>query len=342
MLSKNLLAWYFKNKRDLPWRGEADPYKIWISEVVLQQTRIEQGRNYYIRFIERFPTVKELADAHEDEILKYWQGLGYYNRALNLHKGAKQIACELNGIFPKTSTELLKIHGIGEYTAAAIASMAFNESIAAIDGNLKRILSRLGAIEISIESKAFLLAANKELERIFDFTKAGDSNQALMDLGSLICTPRKPKCLECPLISGCMAYLKKNQESLPLKKKQKAKIDRYYWYLVHETGNSIALYKRENGDIWAGLYEFPSIESSSSDINEFLKILGEKYGVENLDIKMLTPSVKPHILSHQRIFYTFVQIDFNLAFFPNCKYFDLNSLPAMHVLMTNFVDRFLK
>ncbi len=342
MFSKNLLFWYSKNKRELPWRGEADPYKIWISEVILQQTRIDQGRSYYIRFIDRFPTIKSLADAHEDEILKYWQGLGYYNRARNLHKGAKQITYELNGFFPTTSLGLKSIHGIGDYTAAAIASMAFNEPIAAIDGNLKRILSRMGAIETQIESKAFLEAASKELERLFDYRNAGDCNQALMDLGSMVCTPRKPKCHECPLASGCMALVKKNQETLPVKKKQKIKTKRYFWYLVNHHHKSVTLFKRGNSDIWAGLYEFPSIETTKDDIGEFFQILKTKYGIVNPSIKEVTSCTKPHILSHQQIFYTFIETNLELFFYPETKNYKTNELPALHVLIQKFMERFLR
>jgi A/G-specific adenine glycosylase len=342
MLHKNLLSWYSRNKRQLPWRGETDPYKVWISEVILQQTRIEQGRGYYIRFIEQFPTVKSLANANEDEVLKYWQGLGYYNRALNLHKGAKQIIDDLNGVFPTTSMGLKNIRGIGDYTAAAIASMVFNEPVAAIDGNLKRILARIGAIEIPFETKAFLEAANKELQLVFDFGQPGESNQALMDLGSMICTPRKPKCHDCPLSSGCLSLVRQNQELLPVKKKQKPKTDRHFWYMVNDNPNALALYKRNSGDIWAGLYESPSIETSSADIREFFQILKTQFGIENLAIKNVTPCIKPHILSHQQIFYTFVQTDNDLSFYPCSKYFNISELPAMHVLMQKFTQRFLR
>ena len=203
MFSENLLQWYKVYKRDLPWRQESDPYKIWISEVVLQQTRVEQGIKYYQRFTEKYPTVFELAKADDDEILLMWQGLGYYNRALNLLRGAKEIVTRFNGVFPKTAAELKTIRGIGDYTAAAIASIAYNEPLAAIDGNLKRIFSRIGAVEISINSKNFQNTISGEIARVFNFSKAGECNQALMDLGAIVCTPRKPKCMDCPLLAGC-------------------------------------------------------------------------------------------------------------------------------------------
>ncbi|HPR61276.1 MAG TPA: A/G-specific adenine glycosylase, partial [Prolixibacteraceae bacterium] len=204
--SNKILKWYNINKRELPWRKTKNPYFIWISEVILQQTRVEQGKQYYLKFIDSFPDITSLAAASEDEILKTWQGLGYYSRARNLHKGAKQIVQNYNGIFPNKYHELLKISGIGPYTAAAIASIAFNIAKAAIDGNVYRVLSRVFEINAPIDSstgkKTFDTLANK----LIDNKQPGNYNQALMELGALICKPRNPICENCPLQNNCLAH----------------------------------------------------------------------------------------------------------------------------------------
>jgi A/G-specific adenine glycosylase len=219
-ISKEITAWYKQNKRELPWRRTKDPYKIWISEIILQQTRVDQGLNYYLRFIERFPNVETLAKAEEDDVLKYWQGLGYYSRARNLHYSAKYIMKELNGKFPKTFTELKKMKGVGDYTAGAIASFAYNEQVPLVDGNVYRFLSRLYAEDTPIDTtrgkKIFLELAKELLAR----QEAQIFNQAIMEFGALQCKPANPACIECPIQSKCLAFAKNEVDSFPVKSKK--------------------------------------------------------------------------------------------------------------------------
>ena len=310
-ISNTLIKWYKQNKRELPWREISDPYKIWISEIILQQTRVNQGMSYYLRFIERFPTVKKLANANEDEVLKYWQGLGYYTRARNLHKAAKQIVSDFNGIFPTQHADILKLAGIGDYTAAAICSFAYNQPYAVVDGNVYRVLSRLFGIDTAIDTnsgkKEFALLAQDLLSQ----SEPGLHNQAIMDFGAMQCTPTSPDCEKCDLQSICRAFEKKMITQLPVKSQKTKVTNRHFNYLHIEFQNSTFLQKRTTKDIWQNLYEFPLIETDHLLSPEEL-VVNEKFkflfnGIAEVNI-LKTSNPMKHVLSHRVIFAQFVSI----------------------------------
>ncbi len=288
-----LLKWYQKNKRDLPWRHTKDPYKIWLCEIIMQQTRIAQGLAYYNRFVENFPTPLSLAKAKEDQVLKLWQGLGYYSRARNLHAAAKS----MNGTFPKTYEGVRALKGVGDYTAAAICSIAYDMPYAVVDGNVYRVLSRVFEISTPIDStegkKQFAALA----QQLLDKKHPGDFNQAMMDLGALVCTPQNPQCKECPLAKGCVARQANTQEKLPVKG-QKTKIStRYFHYIYVEQGDFTWICQRGAGDVWQHLYEVPLVESSSEKLPPALP---KKWFGTSKIISLGRP-VK-HVLSHQIIY----------------------------------------
>ena len=261
-LSSVLAKWYHDNKRDLPWRDTTSPYHIWLSEIILQQTRVDQGLGYYRRFVAMYPEIQDLAAASADEVLKLWQGLGYYTRARNMHETAKVIVNEYNGIFPATYAGLLKLKGIGKYTAAAVASMAFNEPVAVVDGNVYRVISRIFGISDSIDSAKGKKVFELKAAELLNTAEPGTHNQALMEFGAMICLPRNPLCSECVLAGICQARISDTIRLLPVKKlKGKSKI-RYFNYLFVELNGKTLLKKRNNKDIWHSLYEFPLIEST--------------------------------------------------------------------------------
>jgi A/G-specific adenine glycosylase len=261
--SIDIIDWYHENHRSLPWRETKDPYRIWLSEVILQQTRVNQGLPYYLRFIEAFPTVKELATAPEDKVLRLWQGLGYYSRARNLHRCAKVVAEKYNGIFPSTYEELLSLPGIGSYTAAAIASIAFDRKVAVVDGNVYRVLARIFGITkdiMSVEGKKdFAELAN----RLISEEHPGDHNQAVMEFGAIHCTPVNPGCESCVFAKKCIALSQNLVTKLPVKEKKINKRTRYFFYFILRNGKKIAMKKRTGKDIWNGLYEFHLVEADS-------------------------------------------------------------------------------
>jgi A/G-specific adenine glycosylase len=261
--SKKLLQWSKSNPRDYPWIGEKDPYKIWISEVILQQTRSEQGKNYYENFIKKFPTVRALADATEDSILHCWKGLGYYSRARNLHHAAKTILVKFQGKFPKSYEELLTLKGIGEYSAAAISSFAYNSPKAVVDGNVVRVLSRMLGMEIDFHTSAGKLKFIEIANSYLDKENAGAYNQAIMNFGAVQCMPRQPDCLNCIFSQNCFAYQNNCIDKLPVRNKKITLKRRYihYFYLVNSKGE-IAIHQRVKKDIWQKLYELPAIETS--------------------------------------------------------------------------------
>lgn len=259
--SRLLLKWYAANKRDLPWRKTNDPYKIWLSEIILQQTRVNQGLPYYLEFIKKFPNVQSLAKANSKTVLKLWQGLGYYSRARNLHQTAKYVVKNLRGKFPSSYSELLKLKGVGEYTASAISSIAYGESRPAVDGNVERVLSRYLALKENIHSpegkkKYYLLAA-----RYLAHHPPRDFNQAIMDFGALQCVPVNPDCGNCPMRKNCMAYLKNKVTQFPLKKVKPQIKNRYLDYFIINKSGHVYLRKRAAGDIWQSLFDFPVVES---------------------------------------------------------------------------------
>ncbi len=305
--------WYEKNKRELPWRETKDPYKIWLSEVILQQTRVEQGTSYYLKFITEFPTVKHLAAASEDEVLKLWQGLGYYSRARNLHAAARQITLQSKkAIFPASYTEIIKLKGAGTYTASAISSICFNEPRAVVDGNVYRVLSRIFGIKTPIDSGKGKQEFQELADALLDKKNPGRYNQAVMEFGALHCTPRNPNCTSCPFEQNCFAHAKKMVNELPVKERKTKTRTRYFYYLVCTHGNKTFLKKRTNAkDIWQNLYEFPLLEtlkpqSDKKIIAEILKEFGLKG--KQYAVRSISPGYK-HVLSHQVLQAKFVNIE---------------------------------
>lgn len=290
-------TWYNMHKRNLPWRNTNDPYFIWLSEVILQQTRVEQGKPYFNQFISLFPTVHDLASASEQTVLKAWEGLGYYSRARNLHHTAKTISTELKGVFPSTYDKLIQLKGIGPYTAAAIASFSFNACVAVVDGNVYRVLSRVFDLDIPINSPQGQRVFNELAQQLISEQKPAEHNQAIMELGALICLPSQPKCTTCPLIEKCLSYANKTILNRPVKRAKKKPRPRYFLHFVFLDGIKTVVQQRTQKDIWQHLYEFPGIEISENEDHQ--KHL-EAYGIPNE-----TVTLPPHILSHQRIHATF-------------------------------------
>jgi len=299
--SYQIIKWYKNNPRELPWRNTSDPYKIWLSEIILQQTRVAQGLPYYEAFLDSYPTVKDLALAPEEEVLRLWQGLGYYSRARNLHFCAKMIWFDLKGKFPRTYKELLLLKGVGSYTAAAISSFAFGEVKAVVDGNVFRVLARVFGIETDIASgkgkKEFETLANE----IIPEDDPATFNQAMMDFGARLCTPKNPSCEECPLQQNCFAYQNSLVKALPVKINKTKVRERNIHYYVIKCGNSWVWNKRTAGDIWEGLHDFPQLEPSSTSTELGLSLLRQD---------TIIPFSKKyrHILSHQKLNVQFSQV----------------------------------
>ena len=310
-LVEELSVWYSLNKRDLPWRTTSDPYHIWLSEIILQQTRVNQGLNYYFNFISTFPKVSDLANAPEDQVLRLWQGLGYYNRARNLQISAKFVHEELNNVFPDNYNDLLKLKGVGDYTASAIASFAFNEKVAVLDGNVFRVLARFFGVHEDIALSSSRKVFKDILDKILPAT--GKSchifNQAIMEFGAMLCSPKKPKCEFCPLREACFAYENKEQQLLPIKiKKLKVRVRHIYYLIVRNHKGEILMQKRDASDVWAGLYDFPLVENDKGlDEMEICQSILGKYEISVDKVKILH-SAKKHQLSHQSIFAHFIEL----------------------------------
>lgn len=291
-----LLKWYAKHKRALPWRDVSDPYQIWISEIILQQTRVAQGYDYFVRFINKFPNVKTLAAASEDEVLKLWQGLGYYSRARNLHAAAKS----MRGVFPRTYDGIRALKGVGDYTAAAICSFAYNMPYAVVDGNVYRVLARVFGVSTPIDSPAGKKEFSALAQQLLDKKNPGDYNQAIMDFGAMCCTPQDPQCGRCPMKKFCVAYKKSLQGVLPVKA-QKTKISaRYFHYIYVVQGENTWLHKRGAGDVWQNLYEPPLIETPTDTWTSAARAqLKEWFGPAR--VVTVGQPVK-HVLSHRIIY----------------------------------------
>jgi A/G-specific adenine glycosylase len=302
----NILTWYQSNQRDLPWRFNKHPYQIWISEIILQQTQVKQGLPYYLRFIEAFPDVFALAAASEQEVLKLWQGLGYYSRARNLHAAAKDLVERLKGQMPGTKKELQQLKGIGPYTAAAIASIAFDEPVAVVDGNVYRLLSRYFAISLPIDSTDGRKHFDALAHQLLHGAHPGDFNQAMMDMGAMICTPAQPKCHACPLTADCQAHALNQQGLFPVKSKKVKKRDRHFNYLIIEQDQRILINERRQKDIWKGLYEFPLVESEEALTAIALSELLTSRHQETTDVEWLASS--KHLLTHQTIYIRFFKL----------------------------------
>ncbi len=308
LFNSQIHSWYSLHYRNLPWRNKRNPYFIWLSEIILQQTRIDQGLAYYIRFTSKFPTISDLACASEDQVLKTWQGLGYYSRARNLHFTAKYIQENYSGIFPNDYPSIRALKGIGEYTAAAIASMAFDLEYAAVDGNVYRVLSRFFGISEPTDTRIGKKIFNELASELIKGTDPGMHNQALMEFGALQCTPKNPNCQQCPLNETCFALSEKKISELPVKQNKQKQRDRYFNYLIFNTSEHTWLKKRNQNDIWKNLFEFPMIETSGKtepgdEINSIPWI--NKWKADQLTL-FLVSTWKVHMLSHQRIHFRFI------------------------------------
>lgn len=342
-LSKTLIRWYHQHKRDLPWRHEKDPYKIWLSEVILQQTQVAQGLSYYYRFVEAYPEVKHLAKAPEDEVLKHWQGLGYYSRARNLHQAAKTIVKDYKGRFPADYPAIRGLKGVGDYTAAAIASFAYNLPYAVLDGNVYRVLSRIFGIATAIDSTAGKKEFQALADRLLDQKNPADHNQAIMEFGSQYCKPVNPACDACIFKSRCFAFQNNLVSALPAKEKKVKIRPRVFNYLVIGDKNKrFLLRKRGGNDIWQGLYEFPLLETTEVlQSDQVLKNPALKQLCSGKTVLLFESKAYKHILSHQHLQAKFFVIRTNGNFRHengiSCNYNELNSY-AFPRLIEKFLD----
>ncbi|PTX44721.1 A/G-specific DNA-adenine glycosylase [Christiangramia gaetbulicola] len=309
VFSKRLTLWYLHNKRDLPWRKTHEPYQIWLSEIMLQQTRIEQGLPYYYKFIEAYPSVFDLANAPADEVLKLWQGLGYYSRARNLHETAKYVAFELDGKFPDTYKGLLKLKGVGDYTASAIASICYNEPVAVVDGNVYRVLSRIFGIDTPINSTPGIKEFKALAQELLDKDDPATFNQAIMEFGALHCKPQNPYCETCPFNEKCLALKDQRIKELPIKLKKTKIKKRYFNYLVFDLDNENTILEQRTGKgIWNGLYQFPLIETEKlSAENELVQLDSFKELIQEQKYSLELYNEEPvvHKLSHQHLYTLF-------------------------------------
>ncbi len=344
--SDEIQNWYQQHKRDLPWRNTNDAYTIWLSEVILQQTRVEQGLPYFYRFLEKYPTVAAFAQASEDEILKLWQGLGYYSRGRNMLTTARQILENNQGIFPTSYQELIKLKGIGEYTAAAIASFAANEAKAVVDGNVYRVLSRWFGVEEPINSPNGKKLFQQLADEVLDRKHPGQHNQAMMEFGAMLCKPKNPDCKICPVRQACNAYQTNRINLLPVKLKTVKIRERYFNYFLITDQHQILLNKRSMGDIWANMYDLPLIETPAYVPIEDVAMLPDFksfFGGQAMIIS--TSAIQKHILTHQRIFARFIHLQVNpkeINQQPSWFYTSVASLEqlAMPKIIYQFLDQF--
>ncbi|WP_299120597.1 A/G-specific adenine glycosylase [uncultured Winogradskyella sp.] len=340
---KELINWYSIHKRELPWRETENPYYIWLSEIILQQTQVKQGLPYYIAFVKQYPTVFDLANASEESVLKLWQGLGYYSRARNLYTTAKHIAFNLNGQFPNNYKDLLKLKGVGDYTASAIASIAFNEVAAVVDGNVYRVLARYFGIDTAINSTTGIKAFKALASTLIDTQQPATYNQAIMEFGAKQCKPKNPDCMVCPIKNGCVALQKSLVDSLPVKLKKTKVTTKYFNFLVCVDKNNNALFeKRQNKGIWQNLYQFPLVESEKSlNTDEFHLLNLENTVLEytDFDYALYNEIDKVHKLSHQHLYTKFWIVEIDELPKTAISINNLEKYPAP-VLISDFINEF--
>lgn len=348
-LTKKLISWYEIHQRDLPWRNTSDPYQIWVSEIILQQTRIDQGRDYFLRFVKFFPDVFSLANASRDEVMKQWQGLGYYSRANNMHETAKTLVKEYKGSFPETTTELMKLKGIGPYTAAAVASIAFDKPAAVVDGNVIRVLSRLFGIEKAYDRPEGKQAIHKKADELIDQNAPGTYNQAIMDFGAMICVPKNPLCRKCPFKEYCYALRNEKIDLFPVPSKPARKKNRYlnYLVLILKTGKEDYTFMklRTEKDIWKNLHDFPLLETKRPASFKTLvrngltaDILGKnsfRYIESHMPLK--------HQLTHQTLYASFHVVHIHQTNQYLDRYFKKVKISAIEQLaLPRLIDRFVE
>ncbi|KAB1068312.1 A/G-specific adenine glycosylase [Tamlana haliotis] len=343
IFSKKLINWYSVNKRDLPWRNTTNPYHIWLSEIILQQTQVNQGLPFYDAFITNFPSVFDLAVAKESEVLKLWQGLGYYSRARNLHASAKYVANDLNGVFPNTYKDLLKLKGVGDYTASAIASFCFNEATPVVDGNVYRVLSRYYGIDTPINSSKGAKEFKDLAHELIDEKQPSAFNQAIMEFGAIQCKPKNPDCEVCVFQESCFAFRNNKIGELPVKIKSAKAKKKYFNFLVFidESGNTI-LEQREGKGIWQNLFQFPLVESNSNlDTKGFETVIQSQDLLSGQDYSWRLYNKEPivHKLSHQHLYTNFWIV--------NVKTLKGETIPvenirdyAVPILIGNFIENF--
>jgi A/G-specific adenine glycosylase len=338
----DIYKWYNIYKRELPWRKTTNPYFIWLSEIILQQTRVTQGSKYFLNFKSQFPTVNRLALATEDEVLKLWQGLGYYSRARNLHSTAKIIVNDFNGQFPADYKQLLKLKGVGNYTAAAIASIAFNLPHPAVDGNIYRVLARYFGIKTPIDTNSGKKEFYKIANDLISHKNPGMHNQALMEFGALQCVPKSPDCKLCPVAQTCFANKNNVVNALPVKSKKAKQRKRYFYFYYIENGNYLFLEKRTGKDIWQNLYQFPLIETKKelSDVeilkNGFTKISDLKGNIKSISAK------RKHILTHQIIYARVIHIEIKNKDFKSDEFIRVNKKDIHKFAVPRLVEQFFK
>lgn len=343
--SNLLILWYLKNKRDLPWRKTKNPYLIWLSEIILQQTKISQGTSYYLKFFELFPDINSLAKANEDKVLKLWQGLGYYSRARNLHKTAIHICTNLDGNFPVVYKELIKLKGIGDYTASAIASICYNQPNAVVDGNVYRLLARYFGIATPINSSKGIKEFKELAQLLLNLEDPGTHNQAMMEFGALVCTPKNPDCTNCPLNTSCYALQQNIINELPVKENKLKITKRHFNYLVINSNDKYTILQKRTGKgIWENLFEFPLTESEKElEIDEILQdetlqllMKRKSYHVSKFNSKQII-----HKLTHQHLFTTFWIINTKETLKNGVMWDNLSNF-ALPTLIQNFVDIYKK
>ena len=369
--SEKIITWYNANKRDLPWRNTQNPYYIWLSEIILQQTRVAQGKPYYERFVEKYPTLQDLANAPIDDVLRLWQGLGYYSRARNMHTTAKYIFEDLQNIFSLDYKALLLLKGVGTYTAAAIASFAYNEPVAVLDGNVFRVLARVFGESTDISSPAGAKVFSKLSNEMLDKTNPSLHNQAIMEFGALQCTPAKPNCMYCPLVGECVAYTQGKQNIFPIKNKKIKVKERFFDYFVFAFEGKIALKKRFDNDIWSGLYDFYLVENETTpspskvlalesrgvmspslqggvrggfDENNYLEDAFLKDNLAFFSIKKPLKTYK-HILTHQKIKVRFFEVkisEINDKIASMLVFYDLEEIKNLPkpILIANYLEEY--
>jgi A/G-specific adenine glycosylase len=344
--ANTLLQWYHQNKRDLPWRHTTDAYVIWLSEIILQQTRVEQGLPYFNRFLEKYPTVSDFAAATEDEVLALWQGLGYYSRGRNMLVTAQLVQQQYGGNFPSNWEQLIKLKGIGEYTAAAIASFAGNEARAVVDGNVYRVLARYFGIDEPINSTQGVKTFRKLADDLLNRDNPSLHNQAMMEFGALLCKPKNPACGICPVREGCYAFKHNATTNLPVKLNKLKIRKRFFNYLLIKDADRILMQKRGTGDIWANMYQLPLIETAEQmEPHDVLNLpMARPFLSANTTIRSIS-KVHKHVLTHQHLYVRFIVIgDFENElkqdyFFTEVKKLKKLALPQIiFIFLTKFLN----
>ena len=343
IFSKTLIDWYSNNKRNLPWRQTKGPYYIWLSEIILQQTQVKQGLPYYEAFVAEFPSIFHLAKADESKVLKLWQGLGYYSRARNLHATAKYIISAFDGEFPNNYKDLLKLKGIGDYTASAIASICFNENTAVVDGNVYRVLSRYFGIDTPINSSKGAKEFKALAQELIDIKQSAEFNQAIMEFGAIQCKPKNPDCTVCPFNKGCIAFNKSRIAELPVKIKSAKAKKKYFNFLVFiSKDDKTILEKREGKGIWKNLYQFPLVETEKNVTIGVLKSLIKNYSLlknESYEITLYNKDVIIHKLSHQHLYTKFWIINLDNLNVDGIKISEIRDY-AVPILIGDFIEAF--